>query len=94
MWIVMLSVHNNHLLYHEILTKNETGSTLDSVFGFLLDAEFGQWKVFDHMIEKDFYVVVAGYNLNYMEITATDEKTEKQYFSESDKINCIFIKIN
>lgn len=75
--------HNNHLLYHEVLTKNETGSTMERVFGFLLDTEFGQWKVFDHKIEKEIcvvesvdcseflYPVVAGYNPNSVEVTAT-----------------------
>lgn len=76
-------VHNNQLLYHEVLTKNETGSTMERVFGFLLDTKSRQWKVFDHMIEKEMcvarsvdcsenlYPVVAGYNPNSVEVTAT-----------------------
>ncbi|XP_065929818.1 uncharacterized protein [Magallana gigas] len=75
--------HDNHLLYHEVLLKNETGNTMDRVFGFLLDTEFGRWKVFDHKIEKKIcvvesvdcseflYPVVAGYNPNSVEVTAT-----------------------
>lgn len=75
--------HNNHLLYHEFLNKNETGSTIERVFGFLLDTKSRQWKVFDHKIKKEMcvvesvdcsenlYPVVAGYFPNSVEVTAT-----------------------
>ncbi|XP_052683351.1 uncharacterized protein LOC128163738 [Crassostrea angulata] len=75
--------HNNPLLYHEVLLKNETGCNTEREFGFLLDTEFGQWKVFDHKLEKEMcvvasvdcskflYPVVAGFNPNYVEVTAS-----------------------
>lgn len=71
------------MMYHEVLTKNETGSTFERVFGFLLETEFGQWKVFDYKIVKELcvvesvdcseflYPVVAGYNPKNVEVTAT-----------------------
>ncbi|XP_078320191.1 tripartite motif-containing protein 2-like [Crassostrea virginica] len=75
--------HNNHLLHHEILTSNTAGTTMERLFGFELDTEFGQWKVFDQETEKQIcvmeaidcseslYPVVAGYNPNRVEVTAT-----------------------
>ncbi|XP_061185957.1 tripartite motif-containing protein 2-like [Saccostrea echinata] len=75
--------HNNHLLYHEVLTSNAAGSSMERTFGFLLDTEFGQWKVFDKKLEKEIcvveavdcsellYPVVAGYNPSSVEVTAT-----------------------
>lgn len=74
---------NKHLLYHEVLTENKTGNSIERVFGFLLDTECGQWKVFDHNIEMELFImksvdcseflypVVAGYNPNSVEVTAT-----------------------
>lgn len=74
---------NKHLLYHEVLTENKTGNSIERVFGFLLDTACGQLKVFDHNIEMELFImksvdcsdflypVVAGYNPNSVEVTAT-----------------------
>uniref|UniRef100_A0A8W8M7M2 Uncharacterized protein n=1 Tax=Magallana gigas TaxID=29159 RepID=A0A8W8M7M2_MAGGI len=60
--------------------KERNRNTLERVYGFLLATEGRQWKAFDHKIEKEIcavdcseflYPVVAGYNPNSVEVTAT-----------------------
>lgn len=81
--ICLCIIHNNNWLYHEVHTKNETGSSMDKIFGFLLDTEFCNLKIFDHNINKEicevesvncsefgFPMVVTSHPYN-VEVTAT-----------------------
>ncbi|XP_052094939.1 tripartite motif-containing protein 45-like [Mytilus californianus] len=70
-------------LFHETLSKNAIGCTMDKTFGFLLDATSGVWRIFDASKNKSIcqmddvdcseplVPVVSGYNPNQVEVTMT-----------------------
>lgn len=55
--ICLCIIQENNWLYHEVLTKNEAGSSMEKIFGFLLDTEFCNLKIFDHKLEKRICIV-------------------------------------
>ena len=70
-------------LFHENLSKNDVGCTMERTFGFFLDTTANSWKIFDagrnkqicQMSDVDYteglVPVLSGYNPNQVEVTMT-----------------------
>ena len=70
-------------LFHETLSKNDIGSTMEKTFGFFLDADNGLWRIYDAAKNKAIcqmddvdcsealVPVVSGYNPNQVEVSMT-----------------------
>ncbi|XP_021374149.1 tripartite motif-containing protein 45-like isoform X2 [Mizuhopecten yessoensis] len=73
--------HGNQCIFHDSLSKNEAGATMSRNFGFMVDTDKQEWKIFDSakgeqicVIDavdgsEPLYPVVAGYNPFQVEVT-------------------------
>ncbi|XP_060081552.1 E3 ubiquitin-protein ligase TRIM45-like [Ylistrum balloti] len=73
--------HGNQCIFHDSLSMNEAGATMSRSFGFMVDTDKQEWKIFDCakgeqicVIDavdgsEPLYPVVAGYNPFQVEVT-------------------------
>ncbi|XP_069111397.1 E3 ubiquitin-protein ligase TRIM45-like isoform X2 [Argopecten irradians] len=73
--------HGSQCIFHDSLSKNEAGATMTRNFGFMVDTDKQEWKIFDStkgeqicVIDavdgsEPLYPVVAGYNPFQVEVT-------------------------
>lgn len=73
--------NNNQCLFHDTLSLNEDGATMSRSFGFMVDTEKKEWKIFNSTIgeqiciidavdgSEPLFPVFAGYNPFQVEVT-------------------------